>query len=74
MPGIGGEELAQRLTARWLALPVLLMSGYSAAQFRPPQPKGPMPDLIQKPFTPGELMARVAAALARADAHLTMAQ
>jgi CheY-like chemotaxis protein len=65
MPGIGGAELARRLKQRWPALPVLFMSGYSAEELQRQGAIGPEGDLIQKPFTPGGLVASVAAALSR---------
>jgi len=62
MPGLSGGELARRLKERWPALPVLFMSGYSAEELRWQGAAGPA-ELIQKPFSPDELVVRVAAAL-----------
>jgi hypothetical protein len=66
MPGIGGAELARRLRERWPALPILFMSGYSAEELRRQGAIGSEGELIPKPFTPGELVGSVAAALSRA--------
>ncbi len=67
MPRIGGAELARRLQARWPALPVVFMSGYSAEELYRQGALGPTGELIQKPFSPGELVAVVTAALTRVD-------
>jgi two-component system cell cycle sensor histidine kinase/response regulator CckA len=67
MPGIGGAELARRLKERWPALPILFMSGYSAEELDRQGVGHHGGDLIEKPFSPGFLAARVAAALAAAD-------
>jgi two-component system cell cycle sensor histidine kinase/response regulator CckA len=56
MPGLSGQELAQRARARHPEIQVLYMSGYSDEELE---------DLLrgasflQKPFTPAELMAKV---------------
>lgn len=68
MPGIGGAELARRVKERWPALPVLFMSGYSIEELHRQGAIGPEGDLIQKPFTPGGLVASVAAALSHVPA------
>ena len=63
MPGIGGAELARRLRARWPALPVLFMSGYSAEELRL---KGAITHeeiTVPKPFDPDGLIGRVVAVL-----------
>ncbi len=67
MPGIGGLPLARRLKARWPAIPVVFMSGYSAEELRQQGTIGIEEPLIQKPFSPGGLVASVAAALARVN-------
>ncbi|MDQ3207739.1 MAG: response regulator, partial [Gemmatimonadota bacterium] len=64
MPGISGTELARRLKARWPALPILFMSGYSVEDLRL-QGASDFEGLIQKPFTPDRLVKSVAAALAQ---------
>jgi len=58
MPRLGGAEVARALRVRWPALPVLLMSGYTADALR----KGrDIPDsaFLPKPFTPDQLCLRV---------------
>jgi hypothetical protein len=67
MPGVGGIELVRRLRERWPALPVLFISGYSAASLDGQGVIGSEEDLLQKPFSPDELLRRVTAALAPAD-------
>jgi len=67
MPGIGGAELARRLKERWPALPIIFMSGFSTAELRLQGAIGSEAGLIQKPFSPGRLVAAVAAVLARVD-------
>ena len=66
MPGMGGAELARRIKERWPALPVIFMSGYSAEELHRRGAFDAEEDLIQKPFTPGGLVAVVGAALLRA--------
>ncbi|MEX0907395.1 MAG: PAS domain S-box protein [Gemmatimonadota bacterium] len=59
MPRGGGRELAQRAARLRPALPILFMSGYTEDEIvRRGLASGP-DRLIQKPFAPGELMARV---------------
>ena len=69
MPGMGGVELARRLKERWPALPVVFMSGYWAEELTRQGllGGGADRDLIQKPFTPDALVARVAAAISRSE-------
>jgi two-component system, cell cycle sensor histidine kinase and response regulator CckA len=57
MPGMSGPELAGRLRELRPDLPVLHMSGYSSgiASHDP----GGLPDLIEKPFSAADLLARV---------------
>jgi DNA-binding response OmpR family regulator len=57
--------LARRLKERWPALPIIFMSDYSAEELRQQGAIGSEGELIQKPFTPGGLVASVAAALSR---------
>lgn len=59
MPGIGGEELATKLRERWPAMPILMMSGYAAAQ-----PTGAFM-VTAKPFTTASLTKAVRDALDR---------
>ena len=62
MPGVGGIELVRMAKARWPAICVLYVSGYSGDQI-----KGLEPDaaFLQKPFTPVELLSKIAELLAR---------
>jgi len=64
MPGIGGAELARQLRTRWPALPIIFMSGYSAESLDLRNLAGVDAGLLEKPFTPDALVARVTAALA----------
>jgi DNA-binding response OmpR family regulator len=66
MPGIGGAELARQLRTRWPALPIIFMSGYSAETLDLRNLAGVEVGLLEKPFTPDDLVARVTAALSRA--------
>jgi hypothetical protein len=65
MPGIGGVELARQIRERWPAVPILFMSGYPAEELRRQGGDAAAGDLIEKPFSPTELTARVSAALSR---------
>ncbi len=65
MPGIGGVELARLVRERWPAVPILFMSGYPAEELQRQGGAAAARDLIEKPFAPAELTARVTAALAR---------
>ena len=66
MPAMGGAELARRVRARWPALPVLLMSGYSAEELRQQGALGSSEKVtIPKPFTPEGLVWAVTAALSQ---------
>jgi len=63
MPEMSGRELAERLVARWPETPVLYMSGYLDDTILRHGLDGGGELLIQKPFTPAVLLARVRAAL-----------
>lgn len=65
MPGIDGAALARRVKERWPDLPVIFMSGFSAEELQRRGALGSPGVLIQKPFTPDELMAAVGASLRR---------
>ncbi len=65
MPKMGGPELARRLKARWPALPVLFMSGYSTAELRQRGSIGTEIVTISKPFASSELVRSVMQALAQ---------
>jgi len=66
MPGMDGTELARRVRDLRPGLPVILTSGYPAEFVL--EHGGSLPDreVIQKPFSARDLVARVRAALARA--------
>jgi signal transduction histidine kinase/CheY-like chemotaxis protein len=63
MAKLGGLELARRLAQEKPGLPILLMSGYNREEM---PSDDPAIGFLQKPFTPGELLHRVATLLARA--------
>jgi PAS domain S-box-containing protein len=65
MPGIGGVELARQLRARWPALPIIFMSGYSAETLDLRNLAGVEVGVLEKPFAPHDLVAKVTAALSR---------
>jgi len=66
MARMGGLELARRVANEQPGLPILLMSGYSTEEM-------PEDDLaigfLQKPFTPRELLQKVATLLTQAQVH-----
>jgi two-component system cell cycle sensor histidine kinase/response regulator CckA len=65
MPAMDGPELERRLRARWPALPILFMSGYSVEELRQRGSFGYEKITIPKPFTPGGLLWSVTEALAQ---------
>ena len=62
MPRLGGQGLADAMTARGIVVPVLFMSGYQADQ---ELPDDAMHAFIPKPFLPDALVARVRQLLER---------
>ncbi len=66
MPRMGGQELVERVRARWPRLPVLCMSGTPAALGEGPEP-WTSERVIAKPAELSEVGARVAAALGASD-------
>ena len=62
MPGVSGQELVQLARARWPAVRILYMSGYSNEEIRIAEADA---EFLQKPFTPSELMAKIHATLAK---------
>jgi two-component system, cell cycle sensor histidine kinase and response regulator CckA len=64
MPGMSGPRLADHLRAARPGLPVLYMSGFS--RDLPESLAPPAGSLLQKPFTPETLVARVSDAIAAA--------
>jgi CheY-like chemotaxis protein len=59
LPEMGGRELAAAIASRWPHVRLLYMTG-----FPPPDDEWTPAPLMLKPFSAGELMARVALALA----------
>ena len=59
MPGMSGFELAERLTRRWPATAVLHMSGHTNAEYTPEAGSRVGYSLLQKPFTPADLLSQV---------------
>ena len=64
MPGGLGTDLAHQIgsTQRWVR--VLLMSGYSREDLQNQGLDVPEPNLLRKPFSPGQLLSRIDEALA----------
>jgi DNA-binding response OmpR family regulator len=60
MPGVGGPELVGKVKARWPGIRVLYVSGYASDQIEGLDPHAAF---LQKPFTPAELLAKVAEVL-----------
>lgn len=57
MPGLGGQELVGLVKRRWPDIRVLYMSGYSSEEI---DDLDHAAGFLQKPFTPGELMQKIA--------------
>ena len=68
MPGASGHELAQRVRSRYPAVRVLFISGYSQGTHSWQGPLQPPEEILQKPFTPMSLAARVRQTLDAAPA------
>ena len=64
MPGMNGRELAERLSALRPGLPILFASGYTDNVLVDQGALLPGVELLDKPFTPASLTAKVAAVLA----------
>ena len=69
MPGMNGIELAQRVHARHPELPVLYISGYSDEVLATVRAGDEALDVLEKPFTPATLAARVASVLSHRGTH-----
>ena len=65
MPEMTGQELVERLRLLRPALPVLLTSGYTANSHARHAMSQGVP-FLQKPFTPAEVLQKVAEALEEA--------
>lgn len=59
MPHMGGREAYERIAALRPGIPVLFCSGYSADVLQPGFALGPGMQLIQKPYSPDELLRRI---------------
>jgi PAS domain S-box-containing protein len=67
MPGPSGIEVARRLRRERPELPVLLMSGFAADTLKAEGVDEASVDVLAKPFSAGDLMARVQAVLDEAQ-------
>jgi CheY-like chemotaxis protein len=68
MPGgMDGVALVREMRQRKISLPVVLVSGFSAAAKRDAEVEG-VP-LLPKPYTLGDLSAQLTSALSRSHAH-----
>jgi FixJ family two-component response regulator len=63
MPNLSGTELAARLKEIYPGFITIFMSGYAKSTGRSQQTFGPPDYYIQKPFSTGMLLSRVAEAL-----------
>jgi len=59
MPQMHGKEAARQIRARFPAVKVLFMSGYTAGGLDPEGGLEPDADLIEKPFTEASLLAKL---------------
>jgi CheY-like chemotaxis protein len=66
MPGLDGTEVSRRLTSQRPGLQTLFMTAYSDDMLSSLGIEAGPVDVVLKPFQPHEILARVAAALARA--------
>jgi CheY-like chemotaxis protein len=60
MPGMGGREFMERIRQLGLALPILCTSGYVL-----PEGNKAATGFLQKPFTSGELLAKIKSVISR---------
>jgi CheY-like chemotaxis protein len=68
MPNMGGRETYERIAAMRPGIPVLFCSGYSADVLGPGFVLGPRMQMIQKPYSPDEILRRIDQLLSQ---HLT---
>lgn len=68
MPGMGGMELLQEMSRRGAFLPVIFITGHGDVPMAVEAMKSGAFDFLQKPFSPRDLLDRIARALA-ADAE-----
>lgn len=59
MPSLSGPKAVEQIRAKRTGLPVLFISGYTADHGSDEAFSGSNTDILPKPFTPSELMARV---------------
>jgi PAS domain S-box-containing protein len=59
MPNMGGRETYERIAAMRPGIPVLFCSGYSADVLGPGFVLGPRMQMIQKPYSPDEILRRI---------------
>jgi two-component system, cell cycle sensor histidine kinase and response regulator CckA len=59
MPGLGGRQLAERLASRWPGVAVVFITGHAAMIDEPNE------EVLEKPFTPCELVEKVGSVLER---------
>jgi PAS domain S-box-containing protein len=71
MPEMGGAELARRIAERRPGTKVLYVSGYTNDEILRRGIKSVGPILVQKPFTPEDLMLRVRGLLDSSEAPVT---
>ncbi len=64
MAGMDGAELARRLRDRWPQIPIIFMSGYSENHLRHLGALDDAGALMEKPFTPQDLVSRIYGELA----------
>jgi FixJ family two-component response regulator len=63
MPGMSGLELQEALNERGASIPVVFLSGSSAVPDAVAAMRAGAYDFVEKPFEPGDLLARVRRAL-----------
>ena len=64
IPGVLGTDLAHQIGSTQPWVRVLLMSGYSREDLQNQGLDVPEPNLLRKPFSPGQLLSRIDEALA----------